>query len=82
MSDHEFQKHLSMIQTMTLDCQTGGITKETYISNLSMVVENLKESPAIDPANNIGHVMEFIEEKRLLDELQHWMSGPLPEGAE
>lgn len=32
------------------------------------------------PVGDVTDVMEFIEEKGLMEELQHWMSGPLPAG--
>lgn len=43
MSDEEFEKYLKLIQSMTLDCQMDGITKETYLLNLTGIVEQMNE---------------------------------------
>lgn len=43
MDQVTFKKYVSLIQSMSLDMQMGKIDKQTYISNLKMIVEQLEE---------------------------------------
>lgn len=44
MDELTFEKYVSLIQSMSVNMQMGKIDKQTYISNLEMIVEQLKLS--------------------------------------
>ena len=43
MNDKEFNKYVELIISMSTDYLLGEITKDTYLSNLKMIQEQLKE---------------------------------------
>lgn len=49
MTTHEFNKYVSLIQSMALDYQMGGITQGTFTSNLRMICEKLTPPQPIHP---------------------------------
>ncbi len=44
MEEEEFDKYVKLIMSMCTDYLMGGITKETFISNLKMISEQLNDS--------------------------------------
>ena len=43
MTKEELDKYLMLIMSMTLDVQRGGISCETYFSNLELMIERIRE---------------------------------------
>lgn len=41
----EYQKFLDLIASMTLDAKMGGISQETYVGNLEMIVGKMEPKP-------------------------------------
>lgn len=39
MNDAEFLKYVDLLMSMSVDYKMGGITRETYESNLRMIIE-------------------------------------------
>ena len=39
----EMKKYLDMIASMAIDCRMGGITEETFVSNLEACIPLLKK---------------------------------------
>lgn len=49
MTTEEFNKYVSLIQSMALDYQMGGITQGTFTSNLRMICAKLTPPQPIQP---------------------------------
>ena len=42
MDENEFKKYVELIMSMCTDYLMDGLTKETFISNLDLIIKNLK----------------------------------------
>jgi hypothetical protein len=42
MDDAEFKKHVELIMSMCTDFLLGGLTKDTFTSNLALIAKKLK----------------------------------------
>jgi hypothetical protein len=59
-ADDKFKSYLRMILSMTTDCLMGGITFDTYMSNLRMALKNMDENRTY--ATNLRKLAEAEKE--------------------
>jgi hypothetical protein len=43
MNDQEFKKHIELLLSMCTDYLMGGLTRQTFVSNLRMIIKNLEK---------------------------------------
>ena len=47
----DFEKYIELILNMSLDCKMGGITRDTYLANLKMIIKQIETSAATAASN-------------------------------